>query len=164
MNPISIRRVFTDVNEKWKCRYRCDCRPPTASIAKIRYNNTICIHPFIWISLSCCHVMSCHVISSSTNKHETRNTKQEVLLTFHLINLPSQNLEWVSYARCWGMHSLLNLSLPLLKWNMYQYDNMTVVGLLVVDDVPVSCFQESLVFGFVIFKKRETIPYTTVFY
>ena len=77
MNPISIRGIFTDVNEKWKCRYRCDCRPPTASIAKIRYN-TICIHSFIWISLSCCHVMSCHVMSfllRQTNmKHETRTS------------------------------------------------------------------------------------------
>ena len=106
MNPISIRGIFTDVNEKWKCRYRCDCRPPTASIAKIRYN-TICIHSS---ESRCLAVMSCHFFFDK----QTWNTKRELLLTSHLINLPSQNLEWVSYARCWGTHSLLNLSLPLL--------------------------------------------------
>ena len=113
----------------------------------------------------CLAVMSCHVMSfllRQTNmKHETRNTKQELLLTSHLINLPSQNLEWVSYARCWGMHSLLNLSLPLLKWNMYQYDNMTVVGLLMMSQFPVS---RRVWFSVLLFSKKEkqyrTLPYS----
>ena len=112
MNPISIRGIFTDVmkNENVDTDAIVDLqqqalqRLDTIPSVSIHSSESRCL------AVMSCHVMSCHFFFDK----QTWNTKRELLLTSHLINLPSQNLEWVSYARCWGTHSLLNLSLPLL--------------------------------------------------